>query len=172
KDYGHSIVSVGIVHATGFGDVCKGAIAIVVIERVARAFQSARATLHVNAAVLAVGSRSECRQIIQVKVHIVRHHQIEIAVAIVISKGSPRGPAAVSDAGLRCHVGESAVAVVSKKLVATETGDVKVRPSVIVVVADRTAHGKARSCQASLVGYVGGRPNVVVLDGDATGRVP
>ncbi len=56
-------------------------------ERVACAFQAARSALHVDAAILAVGSAAEARQIVEMEVDVVGDHQIDEAVAIIVAEG-------------------------------------------------------------------------------------
>src|ERR1051326_5511978 len=98
------------------------------------------------------------------KIHVVGDHQVEIAIMVVITEGSTGGPAAVGDAGFLGYVSESSVAVVAIENVATEAGDVKIGPAVVVVVAHRAAHRElARSRDAGLVGHVGKRSIVIVM---------
>ena len=112
-------------------------------ERITRALQSAGAALHINSTILAVGRFAEAGKIIEVKIDIIRDHQVEETIAIVIAKRGAGGPASVGNAGLGGHVGESAVAVVVVKNVATEAGHVKIGPAVVVVVTDCSTHRKA-----------------------------
>ena len=61
--YAQAVVAARIVNAGGLGNIGEGAVAVVVIERVARAAQSARSALHVDAAILAGRAAAELRQI-------------------------------------------------------------------------------------------------------------
>src|ERR1043166_7484637 len=97
------------------------------------------------------------------KIPVVGDHQAPIRILVVITAGSTRGPAAVGAAGFLGYVSESSVAVVAIENVATEAGDVKIGPAVVVVVAHRAAHRDlARSRDAGLVGHVGKRSIVIV----------
>ena len=117
-------------------------------ERVAGAFQAARAALHVDAAIFAVGATAEAGQIVEVEIDVVGDHEIDEAVAVVVAESCAGRPSAVGDAGFRGDVGEGAVAVVVIENVAAEAGDVEVGPAVVVVVADGSAHGEAGSGEA------------------------
>ena len=55
----------------------------------------------------------------------------------------------------RGHVGERAVAVVSKQLVRPEVGHVEIDPAVVVEVAGRRAHAVAGRDDAAAIGHVG-----------------
>src|SRR3989454_3830399 len=80
---------------------------------------------------------------IGVKLQVAGDKQIEIAVAIIVSKCSGGRPdrrlAAHRDAGLLGDVGKSGVAVVAVETGLAEIGYVEVRPAVAVVIA----HGDA-----------------------------
>ena len=59
-------------------------------QRIAGAFQPSRAALHIYPAEFAVRGTAESRQIIEAKVHVVAHHQIDEPVPVVIAKSRPR----------------------------------------------------------------------------------
>src|SRR5580693_3525233 len=149
-DHSHTIVSVGVADSRAFRDISKSAIAIVVKKGVSGASQAARTALHINTAVLAVRSFPEAREIIEVKIDVVGNHEVQKAVTIVITKGSAGRPAAIGDACLFRDIGERAVAVVVIKNIPAETSNVQIRPTIIVVIADGTTHGKTRGGQAGL----------------------
>ena len=76
----------------------------------------------------------------KIEVHVVGDHQIEMAVAIVVDEGASGAPglAGAGDAGLLGHFGENSVLVVIETILAV-VGDVKIFPSVVVVVAHADA---------------------------------
>jgi hypothetical protein len=88
--------------------------------------------------------------------------EIQISIEIVIAERRAKsiGSARVGDAGGKRHVGERAIAVVlvesmfargRRTLRWSETGDVNVLPSVVVVVADRSANSQMRLRDAPFV---------------------
>ena len=120
-------------------------------ERVAGAAQSARAALHVDAAILAVGSAAEAGQIVEVEVDVVGDHQVDESVTVVVAERCAGRPAPISDASLGGDVGEGAVSVVVIEDVSTQAGDVEVGPAVVVVVADGAAHGEAAAWRGQIL---------------------
>src|SRR5258708_39244714 len=89
------------------GDVCKGAIAIVVIEDVGCAIVIVGMAVGSKARTLfptvAVG--------LEGPVEIASHEQIEFAIVVVIEETRARAPATCSYSGLVCDVSECAVPV-------------------------------------------------------------
>ena len=132
-------------------------------ERIARAAQSARPALHVDAAIFAEWRAAEAGKVVEVKIDVVGDHQIHEAVAVIVAKGCAGRPAAVGDAGFRRYIGECAVAVVAIEDIAAEAGDIKIGPAVVVVVADRSAHGEAGGGQSGLCGHIGKCAVVIVV---------
>ncbi len=100
---------------------------------------------------------------VELKVDIVGHHQVDESVAIVVSEGGTGGHAAFRDAGLRCDISERAVAVVSQQHIPTEAREEKIGPAVVVVIGGGATHGEARRRQARLAGDVGKCAVVVVM---------
>ncbi len=96
--------------------------------------------------------------------HIVRHDQIEFAVAIVIDPDSagrelvrtpePRGFG---------HVRKRAVAVVVEEMALADSSNKDVVEAIVVVVADRDAHPKKRNVQARPARHVGEGPVVIIV---------
>src|ERR1035438_10128327 len=122
---------------------------------IARTFQSARAALHVESAVFAVGRFAEAGEIVEVKIHVVGNHQVDETISVIVAKCGSGRPAAVGNASLGGHIRERAVPVVVIEHVPAQAGDIQVGPSVIVEIPYRPTHGEARSTDASLVGYIG-----------------
>src|SRR5260370_17134315 len=107
--------------------------------------------MHIDSAILAVGRFAEAGKVLEVKIDVIREHQIKETVAVVIPERSAGGPASVGNAGFGGHIGEGAVPVVVVKNVAAETGHVKIGPAVVVVVTDRSTHRKAGRGQAEFL---------------------
>src|SRR5207253_3956976 len=105
----------------------------VVKQRIAGAFEPARAALHTDAAELAGWLAAEFRQIAELEVHVIGHHEVEIAVVVVVGKSRAGGPAAVAHPRLFSYIGESAITIVSVKDVAAQAGDAKVWPAIVAV---------------------------------------
>ena len=120
-------------------------------QRIAGAFEPARAALHADAAEFAGWLAAEFRQIAELEVHVIGHHQVEIAIMVVISKSRAGGPAAVAHSRLFADVGESAVAVVSVKRVLAEVGAKNVLEAVVVVVTDADSTGPSEGPQSCLL---------------------
>src|SRR5579859_3060108 len=69
-----------------------------------------------------------------------------MAAVIVVREGGGNAAARTSHACFRCHVAESSVAVVMKKMVgACGQGDVKVRSAVAVIIAHRNRRREIRN---------------------------
>ncbi len=163
KDYRHPVIAVGIVHTRCFRNVGKRSVAVVVKQRIAGTLQSARPTLHVDPAILAVRRGAKSRQIVQVEIHVIGHHQIKVAVAIIIAERCASGPAAVGDASLLGHVSESAVAIIFEKFVSAQAGQINIGPAVVVVVTHRSAHGETWRGKPGFFRYVGKSSVMIVV---------
>src|SRR5205807_2709277 len=88
--------------------------------------------------------------------------------AVVVDEGGRGAPGGIVKAGLLCHVGEGAVAVVEEELDAVVLSDEDVGPAVVVDVADRDAHVVTGDVQAGtgadvLEGAIGLLPEQLVL---------
>jgi len=138
-------------------------------KRVSRAFQPTGAALDVDAHKPAGGAAAKHGKMVDIEVDIVRHHQVDESVPIVVGKGCPCGPATVGHACCFGYIGERAIAVVAIQNIAAVAGDVHVWPAVIVVIRHCSAHGITRRTYAGLVRDVGERAVVVVMVERATG---
>ena len=109
----------------------------------------------------------------EIEIHVVRHHQIEMAIAIVVDKRAARAPclARSRDAGLLGDFGEDAVLVVVEAVLAV-VGDVKIFPSVVVVVANANALSPAGRGQAGFGGHVGEGSVMIVAVQMIAGALP
>ena len=101
----------------------------------------------------------------RIEIHIVRHKQIELTIAVVVQKTATCAPAVFGsgNAGLLGYIGESAVAIVVVENVASKIGDEEIVEAVVVVVADTTGLSPAGAGQAGLFGDIGeGAVTIVV----------
>src|SRR2546423_12561236 len=108
-----TIKSLRVTDTRLYAEVFKGAVGLLVIERVRFAFQAARPAHHRHAAKLAegfcytarladfVGTR---RQVVYVKFEIAGDEQIEAAIAVVIAKDRAGAPASARYAGFFCVI--------------------------------------------------------------------
>src|SRR5260221_11295203 len=96
------------------------------------------------------------------KVHVIGDHKIEIPVVIIITERRSSRPSAIGNSSRLSNIGEGSVAVVPEQLVSAEAGEIKIRPSVVVVIADRAAHREARRSQPRFSGNVGKCSAVIV----------
>src|SRR6266436_6928487 len=146
---GETEAILGIGDSGGFGNIRKSAIAVVVVKVVGRTSKATRATLDVDALVLASFAGAEDRKISKAEGGVMRYEKIGPAIAVVVAKCGAGCPAGV--AGQACFlgdVGERTIAVVAVENYTTETGYEQIRPAVIVVVADGSAHRPARKADA------------------------
>ena len=100
RDDAQAVIAVRVGDAGLLRHVGERAVAVVAVERVAVAGQSARAALHGDALELAGLVLAELRQVVEVEVDVVGDEQIEIAVVVVVDERRAGGPARVADAGL------------------------------------------------------------------------
>ena len=111
-EHSQPVVAVGI-DVQFLGYIGEGAVAVVVIQAVAAALESARAAGHRNAAIGAEGALPELGEMVEIKVHVVGHVEVEIAVIVVVAKGRAGAPASgVSYSGFLGDIGERSVVVV------------------------------------------------------------
>ena len=87
--------------------------------------------------------------------HIIRHHKIKLAIAIVInpSRAGRKFVRPPNPAG-SCNVSKSSIAVIMKKSALPDRSNKDVVKSVVVIIANRDAETKKRNRQPSLAGYV------------------
>ena len=154
KDHAQSVISRRIAHSRAPRHFRKRPIAIVVKQRIARALQSARPALHIQSAVFAIRRFSKSGQIVQMKIHVIRHHQIQKSVAIVVAKRRARAPSSIRNARLFRHIRERSIAIVPVQNISAEASHVNVRPSIIFVIADGSAHRKTRRGNSRFVRHV------------------
>src|SRR5215469_652218 len=100
---------------------------------------------------------------LQVQIYIVRNKKIEESITVVISKCRPRRPTPDPDSCLRRYVGKAAIAVVVVKDINAETGQINIRPSVVIVIPDGTSHAKTRRSKACFLGDVGESAVMIVV---------
>src|SRR5579862_84287 len=111
-EYAETVVAIGI-DSEFLGDVGKSTVAVVVIEAVASAFESARAAVHGDAAILAEDPTAKFRQIVDIDVDIVGNIEIEVAVVVVVSESCARAPAiGVGNACLGSDIRKGSVVII------------------------------------------------------------
>src|ERR1700744_127933 len=124
-------------HTRLLGDILEGAVAVVAIQIVTRAFQSTWSALHWHVVILTSLLRSKGWQIVQMKIDVVRDEQIGESIAVVVSKGGAGRPTVVSaQAGLFGDIRKRAVAIIAIENDPTEACHQQIRASVVVIVAD------------------------------------
>ena len=123
----------------------------IVIKNILRARKSARAAHHRDALPHTRRALSRRRRSGEIEIHVIRHHQIELAVAVVVDERASRAPrfARTRHAGLLRHFGEDTVIVVIEPVLAV-VRDVQIFPTIVVVVADANALSPAGRCQIRL----------------------
>ncbi len=94
--------------------------------------------------------------------NIIGDEQVQLSVAIVIHPRGAGAEAGVLDSGCRGHVFEFAVALVMKEMVASESGDVDVVASVVIIVRHGYADAIHFHIQAAAARNIGERAVMVV----------
>src|SRR5438477_8004289 len=86
----------------------------VVVKSVLRAWESPRAAHHRHSFPYAGGTLTRLRRSRQIEIHVIRYHQIDHPVAIIVDKGATGAPglAGTVNSGLLCNLSENAVFVV------------------------------------------------------------
>src|SRR5207249_2329263 len=96
--------------------------------------------------------------------HVIRNHQIELAVAIVINPGCAGGKFVRSPETRRFRdIGECTVPVVMKQMTLAQPTDEEVVEAIVVVISDRNSQSEHRNCQACFAGYIREGTVVVVV---------
>ncbi len=94
-------------------------------------------------------------------IKIVHHEEIEQPIVVVVEPPCSHRPSLAefwnhpSNSCLLGHVGECTVSIVMEKLVAVDSGHVKIDESIIVVVAGGHSHRIPDPLQARFLGYIG-----------------
>ena len=136
----------GIIDARLVGDVGERAVAIVVKQAVGVALVVERAGEGFGGEELALG--------VGIKLQVVAHEKIELAVAVVVNPGRAGAEVRILHARLGRHVRKGPVAVVVVEDRGAPVGDVDVLVAVVVVVAHGHAHAEAFAAHAGLRGDV------------------
>ena len=118
-----------------FGDVGEMAVTVVPIQTIGCRAIGSRSAVIARARPVRAGLVTGEREI-----QVVRHEQIEIAIAVVIEEGRARAPERIAHARVACHIGERPVSVVAKQRIRSEARDEEIQVAVVVVVADRDSH--------------------------------
>ena len=141
----------------------KSPVAVVAVERVARALHPARPAEHFKRSIQTVPAAAELGQLGEIILNVVRDEQIQIAVAVIIGPAARARPARVSDARLPGHLGEGPVAVIPVEHVRPEVGQIDVRVAVPVVIRNARAHAPAAKGDAGMLRNVGEGPVALVV---------
>src|SRR5207245_4440294 len=113
---------------TGFHrNLLKRAVAAVVVQEIAFAFEAPGAALHQNALKAAEFVAAELREIVHVEMGIAGHEKIHKAVAVVVAPSRSGHEAAAANSGLFRDVLEFAVAETVVESAATIPGDEKIK---------------------------------------------
>src|SRR6266403_3283882 len=128
------------VNVCGKRHVLETALAEIAIDDISAARQASRPTKDSNALPQAAGVFARRSGVCKVEVRIIRDDQVELPVPIVIHEGAAASPSLsiTSDTRCVCHLFESALAVVVEPVFSV-VRDVKVLPTVVIVVADTHA---------------------------------
>src|SRR6266478_8817986 len=164
-----TVIAGHVVHARRLGDICEGAVSIVVIEAVTHTLHAPWPTLDGDAAKMTGRADAKLRQVVQVELHITRNHGIHEAVAIVVGEGRTGRPAGIGQVGLLGHVSEGSVTIVAVEHESLFAGNENVGPTIVVVVGYGTAHGPTGITHTRLIGHVAKRAVTIVVIENALG---
>src|SRR5579863_7051800 len=98
-DGSEAVVAMGIVDPGGFGDFGESAVAVVVKQQVASAFQAARPALHGEAVILAGFAGTKFGEIVEMEVYVMGDKEVGKAVGVVIAESGAGGELCVDEAG-------------------------------------------------------------------------
>src|SRR5882762_6843736 len=105
----------------------------------------------------------------KIELGVVCDHQVNQAVSVVVAESGSGRPPPVGHSRLCGYIGKSPITVVAIQDISVQAGDVDIGPAVVVVVAYRAAHGKARSRDPRLVSHIRERSvMIVVVQGAST----
>src|SRR5579864_274280 len=146
-------------------NVCKCAIAVIMIKRIYTRLESARPAHYVDALPLAPASVSRPWHRVVAEVHVTHHENINFAVAVVVHKATTGAPLVVRGLkpGLGRHIGKRPIPVVVIQRILSPIRDQQIEIAVIVVVADTPALSPTWPCQPSVRRNVGKCPVMVVV---------
>ena len=144
------------------------------VEDIFRAGQALRAAHDRDAFPQAVDAFAGRGRGGDVEVHVIRDHEVEMAVAVVVHEGAAGAPglAGAGDTGFVADVGESAVAVVVVQHVVAVVSDIQVDVAVVVVVTDAHALSPAGVSEACFRRDIGEGAVVIVAVEMAGGARP
>ena len=167
------VMTVGTVDVGFGGDVFEGALALVVIQDIFRARQTARAAHHRDGFPDAGGALARSGRGREIKVHIIGHDQIKFAVAIIVNESATCAPGLprAGHSSLLCDLGEDAALVVIQAILAV-VSYIQIFPAVIVVVSNADALSPASCREARLRGDIGESPIVIVAIEMVAGSLP
>src|ERR1700761_1887103 len=98
------------------------------------------------------------------EVDIIGDEEIGRSIAVIVAEGSTRRPTCIAtQAGLFAHIGKGAIAIIPVENHATEAGHQKVRPSIVVIVADHGSHTPTWIADTRLIRNIGEGSVVVVV---------
>ena len=100
---------------------------------------------------------------IDVVFHIARHEKIKKAVMIIVAPRGTCGPATKTDTSFSGNVCKRTIVIVVIQPILAVVGDIDVRPSIVIVVADGNAKTPPFVGNSSCFGNVGKCAVVVVV---------
>ena len=161
---GHGITAGHAGDARHRGHVGERAVAVVVKQEVRIGRQPARAAVDRHTLPDAVGPAADFRRRREIEPEIVRHEQIDTAVAVVVDERAARSPSGSTGRQARAggDVSEAAVSEVVIEHVLPVVGREQIEAAVVVVVADADARCPADRAETGARRDIGERAIVVV----------
>src|ERR1043165_1084202 len=109
-------------------------------KMIARAGQTSGTALDRHTFELTGAPLAKLRQMIHVKINIVRDEQVQFAVIVIIKKCSARRPTRSANTGLLSYISKAAVAVVVIQMVLSQASHKEIVKTVVIVVSNCHAH--------------------------------
>jgi hypothetical protein len=146
-----AIIADLIVNAGFLRDFLKRAVAAIVIEKIALAFESPGTALHLKSFVQAKFVAAGGGHVFDVDMDVARNKKVCVAVAIVIAPGCSGAESAAANARFFRDVFELAAAEIVIQNVTAIAGDEEVELAVVIVIGDGHAHAPAAAREAGLL---------------------
>ena len=154
-----------VLNAAGLADVLKLAVPQIVVEGVGCARQAAGSAEGRHPFPNAVACLAGSGRVCQVEVDIVRNHQVQLAIAIIVNKRAAGAPllSGSGHSGYFREFPKSSVSLVVVEPILAIAGHIEIVISIIVIVADADALPPCCTQQAGVCRYIGKRAIVIVV---------
>src|SRR4051812_13923209 len=91
-DCGKPVPALWIANARLLRNISESSVSVIVVQSVGRSLESTWSALNGNAHVPACVGGPECRQVVEMKINVMRNKKVYTAIAVVVSKCCAGGP--------------------------------------------------------------------------------